>query len=117
MGEGPSLYELINFSGALSELNIWSSALSIDEMIEITLNCMDDSFVPLPDILKWSDVKSYMVTGDSREEALTDLCYYSLDPVETVLSVPLNQNQAILACQSLKATLYAPHHLEKVNGR
>ena len=78
---------------------------------------MDDSIKPFPDILKWSDVKSSMVTGDSREEALTDLCYYSLDPVETVLSVPLNQNQAILACQSLKATLYAPHHLEIVNGR
>ena len=71
----------------------------------------------MPDILKWSDVISSMVVGESREVASTDLCYYSLDPVETCLPVPLKQNKAILACQSMNAKLYAPQHLEKVNGR
>ena len=42
----------ITFRGLLSELNIWSKALSAIQMVKITNNC--EKVHPIPDILNWS---------------------------------------------------------------
>ena len=114
--EANSFFAEINFSGALSELNIWSVALSSDQMLSITNNCENNSSNPNPDILNWSEVTESMIAGEIREVDLMNLCYYSLDATETVVPVFLDQIQAIAACQSLKANSYPPQYLEQING-
>ena len=114
--EDDSFFAEINFSGGLSELNIWSVALSSDQMLSITNNCENNSSNPNPDILKWSEVTESMIAGETREVDLINLCYYSLDATETVVPVFLDQIQAIAACQSLKANSYPPQYLEQING-
>lgn len=114
--EANSLYAEIDFSGALSELNIWSVALSRDQMLSITNNCENNSSYLNPDILKWSEVTESMIAGETKEVDLMNLCYYSLDATEIVVPVFLDQIQAIAACQSLKAISYPPQHLEQING-
>ena len=115
--EANSFFAEIDFSGALSELNIWSVALSSDQMLSITNNCENNySSYPNPDILNWSEVTESMIAGETREVDLMNLCYYSLDATEIVVPVFLDQIQAIAACQSLKANSYPPQYLEQING-
>ena len=115
--EANSFFAEIDFSGALSELNIWSAALSSDQMLSITNNCENNySSYPNPDILNWSEVTASMIAGETREVDLMNLCYYSLDATEIVVPVFLDQIQAIAACQSLKANFYPPQYLEQING-
>lgn len=114
--EANSFFAEIDFSGALSELNIWSIAFSSDQLLSITNNCENNSSNPNPDILKWSEVTESMIAGETREADLMSLCYYSLDATEIVVPVFLDQIQAISACQSLKANSYPPQHLEQING-
>ena len=119
MGSGQifSLYAETDFSGTLSELNIWSTALSNYQMIEITKSCGNETYDPMPNLLKWSEVEASMITGVSRETDSTDICYLSVETIDTIVPVLLGQNEAIQACQSLKAKFHYPHHLEKVNGK
>ena len=84
--EANSFFAEIDFSGSLSELNIWSVALSSDQMLSMTNNCENNSSYPNPDILKWSEVTESMIAGETREVDLMNLCYYSLDA--TVLIFP-----------------------------
>ena len=47
------------FEGKLSEFNVWSSTLSLEEMKQITNRC--GSVNPKPDILDWSNITESMI--------------------------------------------------------
>ena len=75
LGSGNSLYTEVLFSGALSELNIWGTSFSIEEILAITKSCKDVEFnYTSPDILKWSDVEGHFFSDDSRSLNMKEKC-------------------------------------------
>jgi hypothetical protein len=63
-----------DYTGDLSELNIWGKALSEEEMIDMTQNC--GKVHPPPDILNWSEIENSIkeLTGKNHTKPVERLC-------------------------------------------
>ena len=114
-----STYKLVNlwgynFKGELSELNIWSNSLSMDDLIYITKSCSHPK--PVPDILQWSDITTSMLTGDNNHQrTIKQLCsrgkteksYYKLIPHLQ------DHDDAMKTCEVLNGQLAYPKTLDE----
>ena len=103
-----------NFKGELSELNIWSNSLSMDDLIYITKSCSHPK--PVPDILQWLNITNSMLTGDNNHQrTIKQLCsrgkteksYYKLIPHLQ------DHDDAMKTCEVLNGQLASPKTLEE----
>ena len=100
-----------NFTGELTELNIWSKALLKEDMIDMTSNCGDVTITP--DIFKWSE-HSNLLEGEKEERDINHLCYNGSESIENKLIFPYQQNYdgAFHTCKTLQGKLYHPKNLD-----
>ena len=114
-----STYKLLNlwgynFKGELSELNIWSNSLSMDDLIYITKSCSHPK--PVPDILQWSDITTSMLTGDNNHQrTIKQLCSHGIGETSYHKLMPHFQDQdgAMKTCEVLNGQLASPKTLEE----
>ena len=101
------------FKGEMSEFNIWSQALSVESMAKITENC--GNLEPGPDLLKWSDVTSSMISGQTNEQEVKHLCSNSdkKKPMRKLLPYIENQVGSIHLCNILNGKLIYPKTSEE----
>ena len=100
-----------NFTGELTELNIWSKALSKESMMDMTRNCSD--VIITPDILNWSEY-SNLLEGDTEIKDINHLCYNGSENIENQLIFQFQQdyNGAFHTCKTLQGKLYHPKSLD-----
>ena len=98
-----------DFQGEISDLNIWNRSLELHELKEITSNC--GSPQPVPDTFRWSEITSSMVSGNTIEKDITQLCLNSNASEMIYLLFPYLQNQkeAIDTCQMQKIDCPCTH--------
>ena len=100
----------------MSELNIWGSSLSQNQMTEITEKC--GKAYPIPDTLNWSDVDATMLSRNNNyKKDITHLClpnYSKAAPMfHTIMPILQNQDNAIHTCNILNAKLAFPKTLDE----
>ena len=106
----------VDFKGEVSELNIWGSTLSQNQMKEITEKC--GKAYPIPDTLSWSDVDATMLsTKNNYKKDITHLCLPGHGKVApmfyTIMPYLQNQDNAIYTCNILNAKLAFPKTLDE----
>ena len=114
-----SIHELVdqnedNFKGELSELNIWSSSLSMDNLIDFTKGCSHPK--PVPNILQWSTIKKSMLTGDNNHQiTMKQLCSQGKTEATYHKLIPYEQDQggAVKTCKVLNGQLASPKTLDE----
>ena len=106
--------EGINFRGLLSELNVWSKALSISQMVKITRNCGKED--PTPDLLKWSELPSLMIRGSKYDLNIENICPHSnaTSLIYKIMPDLHDQDNAIHVCKILKGELVSPNSLNEL---
>lgn len=105
-----------DFIGRICELNIWSKALSNDELRKITKTC--GNVTPTPDVLNWSkDVKSSMLTGEFVTQDINQICHNGNGTVVHHILVPLlfNQDDALNVCKISQGELAYPKRINEYN--
>ena len=102
-----------DFRGEISELNIWNTSLDLHDLKEITRNCENSKLVP--DILRWSIIKTSMVSGNFFEKDITELCSNNNVSTMIYLLFPYlkNQKEAIDICQMVKGKLAYPSNTDE----
>ena len=108
----------IPFKGELSELNIWSEYLSLDNIMNITKSCTQQP-KPVPDILNWSsDIKESHNLGKHYQIEINQLCHYSVDEMSHFKLMPnyADQDGALRTCWVLGGILVSPKNIEEYNS-
>ena len=102
-----------NFKGELSELNIWSDSLSMNNLIDITKSCSHPK--PLPDILQWLNITKSMLTGDNHQRQIKQLCSQGISETTYHKLIPHLQDQdgAMKTCSVLNGQLAYPTTLDE----
>ena len=103
-----------DFIGELSELNIWSNSLSLDDLIYITNSCSYPK--PVPDMLKWLDITNSMLTGKSNHQrTIKQLCSKGKTETSYHKLIPHFQDQdgALKTCKDLNGQLASPKTLDE----
>ena len=103
-----------NFKGELSELNIWSTTLSTNNLIDITKRCSHPK--PAPDILQWLTITNTMITGDkSHQQKIRQLCSQGKTKTSYHKLIPHFQNLdgAMKTCKVLHGQLVSPKTLDE----
>ena len=103
-----------NFRGELSELNIWSTSLSLNSLIDITKNCSHPQ--PGPDILQWSNISNSMLTGgNSHQRTIKQTCSQGITEAHYHKLIPHLQDQdgAMKTCKILNGQLASPKTLDE----
>ena len=100
--------DAIDFQGEISELNIWSTAISLKDLMEMTNNCGDPKLVP--DLLRWSKSRVSMIFGDHYQTDINLLCLYAEDSrkIHKLFPYQRNQDEALFLCQNLNGRLAYP---------
>ena len=112
--------EGINFRGLLSELNVWSKALSISQMVKITRNC--GKIDPIPDLLKWSELPNSTIRGSKHIKNIENICHDKNATSLTYKILPYlhDQDNAIHVCKILDGELAFPNSVNELqtwNGK
>ena len=111
----------INFRGLLSELNIWSKALSAIQMVKITSNC--ERVDPIPDILNWFKLPSSIIRGSNYHyENIGNICSQSntTSLIYKVMPDLHDRDNAMRVCNILNGELAFPNSKEELltwNGK
>ena len=110
----------ITFRGLLSELNIWSKALSAIQMVKITSNC--EKVDPIPDILNWSKLPSSIIRGIKYNENMGNICSQSntTSLIYKVMPDLHDQDNAMRVCKILNGKLAFPNSKDELltwNGK
>ena len=103
-----------DFIGELSELNIWSNSLSLDNLIFITNSCSYPK--PVPDILQWLNITNSMLTGYSNHQrTIKKLCSKGKTETSYHKLIPHFQDQdgALKTCKVLNGQLASPKSLDE----
>ena len=103
-----------NFVGELSELNIWSDSLSLENLIDITKTCRHPE--PDPDILQWSNITKSMLTGDNNHQrTIKQVCSQGKAEASYYKLIPHLQDQdgAMKTCEVLNGQLVSPKSLSE----
>ena len=100
------------FYGEISELNIWSKGLLVEEMINITRNC--GNLQPTPDILNWYEDATSFLNGNHISKEVENLCYFGNPSSRTYKTITdmLTPDHAMHSCNVLKAELAYPKNSE-----
>ena len=98
----------IDFQGEISELNIWSRAFSLKDLMEMTNNCGEPKLVP--NLLRWSQIRVPMIFGDQYQTDINLLCLHAEDSRNIYKLFPYqrNQDEALFLCQNLNGRLAYP---------
>ena len=103
-----------NFKGELSELNIWSNSLSMNDLIYITKHCSHPK--PAPDVLQWLNITYSMLTGDNNhQKTIKQLCSQGKTEKSYHKLIPHLQDQddAMKTCEVLNGQLASPKTLDE----
>ena len=103
-----------NFRGELSELNIWSNSLLMNNLIDITESCSHPK--PVPDILQWLDITNSMLTEDNNHQTnIKQLCSKGKTETSYHKLIPHLQDQdgAMKTCKVLNGQLVSPKTLNE----
>ena len=103
-----------NFVGELSELNIWSNSLSLENLIDITKTCRHPE--PDPDILQWLNITNSMLTGDNNHQrTIKQVCSQGKADPSYYKLIPHLQDQdgAMKTCEVLNGQLVSPKALSE----
>ena len=92
-----------DFDGGISEINIWSQNLQLEQLVRITSECQDVS--PNPDILDWKKLDKESIEGTFEQKDIDHLCYDSIENDAVVFPMELKMEQALHFCQVLNASL------------
>ena len=105
--------DAIDLQGEMSELNIWSTAIPLKDLMEITKNCGDPKISP--DVLKWSEMSMSMILGDSIKQEISELCFHGTNGKSTHKLIPYqrNQDEALFVCKNLNGQLAYPKNIEE----
>ena len=96
-----------DYTGDLSELNIWGKALPENEMISMTQNC--GKVHPRPDILNWSEIESSIeeLTGKNHTKPVERLCNsYGNGAKRQVLPIRCSTCPLAFSCWLLSPVIY-----------
>ena len=98
----------VDFQGEISELNIWSRAVSLKDLMEMTNNCGEPKLVP--DLLRWSLIRVPMIFGGQYQTDINLLCMHAEDSRNILKLFPYqrNQDEALFLCQNLNGRLAYP---------
>ena len=102
------------FQGELSELNIWSNSLSLDNLINITESCSKPK--PVADILQWSNITNSMLTGNNnRQRTFKQICSQGKTETSYHKLIPHLQDQdgAMMTCKVMNGQLVSPRTLDE----
>ena len=102
-----------DFDGELSELNIWSHALTSEVLKNFTNSCGNPE--PIPNILNWSNVTSLMITGNNYEKDIKHICIHTNEslPIHQIIDNLQDQDGAVQMCKLFKGDLAHPSTAEK----
>ena len=99
-----------NFTGELAELNIWSTFLTAETLMNLTKSCQIPEIVPA--ILQWAEIDSSMLnTNSTNMKQIKNICFNSEDGgniFHKVMPIRLVQASAMQVCKTLKAQLSYP---------
>lgn len=90
----------LSWIGQLAGLNIWSKALTTNEMLEITSKCRRSLQGPKPDLLDWSEVTGSMIVQGSYNESQDNPCI-EFKKHTKVLPIMLTPKDGRKTCQVL----------------
>ena len=115
-----STYKLVNngrednFIGKMSELNMWSNSLSLNNLIDITESCIYPK--PVPDNLQWLNITNSMLTGDNNHQrTIEQVCSQGKTEASYHKLIPHLQDQdgAMKTCKVLNGQLASPKSLDE----
>ena len=103
-----------NCVGKLSELNIWSTSITLDKLIDITKSCGHPKLVP--DILQWLNITNSMLTGDNNHQSkINQVCSQGKTETSYHKLIPHlhDQDGAKNTCEVLNGQLASPTTLDE----
>ena len=109
-------YGGFNFKGELTELNIWSEIVSLNDMMEISQTCGNPK--PVPNVLNWSDdVIESNLTGNHYPK-IKDINQLCSDPTAKISHFQLiphlaDQDGAMKTCRIMGGILASPKNLKE----
>ena len=117
IGSSPSsIYdEAYVFYGKISEINIWNIQKSMEELEDITKNCVEPK--DIPDIINWSGItQNEFQIGNNQviiaDRNISEMCYSSpaRSPAKgaKMISIAKNSNDSKQMCEVLNGEMYIP---------
>ena len=117
IGSSPSsIYEKpYVFYGKISEINIWNIQKSMEELEDITKNCVEPK--DIPDIINWSGItQNEFQIGNNQviiaDRNISEMCYSSpaRSPAKgaKMISIAKNSNDSKQMCEVLNGEMYIP---------
>ena len=99
------------FYGKISEINIWNIQKSMEELEDITKNCVEPK--DIPDIINWSGItQSKLQIGNNQviieDRNISGMCYSSPAKGAKMISIAKNSNDSKLMCEVLNGEMYIP---------
>ena len=94
---------------SMSQLNIWSHSMSVQDLIILTEKC--ENVTPKPDILDWSEVtiesfaNNSTLISDQNEKAI---CHYLPEPILKHIPIRVPMEKAYDLCQNLGGKMFLP---------
>ncbi len=107
--------------GMVTELNVWSKVLKVDQMIQITEHCglVNSLDIPSPDGLKWSNLNLDSGTLNNGPQVvqmpLDKACFTTTNHQVQVVPMPLPFNVALHHCGQFGAEMYIPETKEALD--
>ena len=103
------------FYGKISEINIWNIQKSMEELEDITKNCVEPK--DIPDIINWSGItQNEFQIGNNQviiaDRNISEMCYSSpaRSPAKgaKLISIAKNSNDSKQMCEVLNGEMYIP---------
>ena len=108
------LHTFLDYTGDLSELNIWGKALPEEEMINMTQNC--GKVHPQPDILNWSEIENSIeeLTGKNHTKPVERLCNsYGNGAKRQVVPIRCSTCPLVFGCWELSHVIFLMLRMKK----
>jgi hypothetical protein len=106
------------FHGHMTEINFWSKALTLSEMINVTQNCLNSSQLS-PDLFDWFQVsfvnKAYAYMTVENFTKSSSFCQISHDTVPVLFHRPETFETAKKICQSFSGSMFEPKDSDHLN--
>ena len=101
------------FYGKISEINIWNIQKSMEELEDITKNCVEPK--DIPDIINWSGItqSKFQIGNGNNQVIIADrnisgMCYSSPAKGAKMISIAKNSNDSKQMCEVLNGEMYIP---------
>jgi hypothetical protein len=105
------------FHGHMTEINFWSKALTLSEIIDVTQNCLNSSQIS-PDLFDWFAAVNSFVNKPyayMTVERSSNLCQIPLDTVPVLFTELDTFENAKKICQAFSGSMFVPKNVKHLN--